>query len=277
MEEIKHPCFDRKAHCRYGRLHLPVAPKCNIQCVFCKREFDCMNESRPGVTSRVLSPEEALERTEKYLKLYPETEVIGIAGPGEPLANEETFETLELLRREHSDRTLCLSTNGLYLPEKAKRLRNLGLRYLTVTVNAVSEECAGRIYTYVSDHGRRLTGREGARLLLKRQEEGVRKAVENGLYVKINMVLMEGINTGEISALAEKVSGWGVKLMNMNSVINVTGDPSVCPVPGAALRKYRKEAESFLPQMDFCRQCRADAAGVPGFERQTVEAAGEEK
>ena len=58
-----HPCFSEEAHHRFGRAHLPVAPACNLQCRYCVRKFDCANESRPGVTSRVLSPEQALGDT----------------------------------------------------------------------------------------------------------------------------------------------------------------------------------------------------------------------
>ena len=43
-----HPCFNKKSHRRFGRVHLPVAPRCNIQCKFCNRQFDCVNESRPA-------------------------------------------------------------------------------------------------------------------------------------------------------------------------------------------------------------------------------------
>lgn len=92
--EFQHPCFERDAHCRYGRIHLPVAPACNIQCVYCKRLYDCPNESRPGVCSRVETPDEAAARAAALLKKYPQYRVIGIAGPGEPLANEETSEAL---------------------------------------------------------------------------------------------------------------------------------------------------------------------------------------
>jgi nitrogen fixation protein NifB len=51
----EHPCFGGD-HGKAGRIHLPVAPGCNIKCGFCERRFDCANESRPGVTSRVLTP-----------------------------------------------------------------------------------------------------------------------------------------------------------------------------------------------------------------------------
>ena len=54
-----HPCYSKDAHHKFARIHLPVAPACNIQCNYCNRKYDCSNESRPGVVSEVLSPEEA--------------------------------------------------------------------------------------------------------------------------------------------------------------------------------------------------------------------------
>jgi TonB family protein len=63
LRRIKeHPCFSEKACHAFGRMHLAVAPRCNIQCKYCVRDFDCVNESRPGVTSQVLTPQEALSR-----------------------------------------------------------------------------------------------------------------------------------------------------------------------------------------------------------------------
>ncbi|NEX14978.1 MAG: nitrogen fixation protein NifB, partial [Prosthecochloris sp.] len=44
----KHPCFNDASRHSFGRIHLPVAPKCNIQCNYCNRKFDCLNENRPG-------------------------------------------------------------------------------------------------------------------------------------------------------------------------------------------------------------------------------------
>ena len=84
-----HPCFSGCAG-NYARIHLPVAKKCNIQCNYCLRKFDCPNESRPGITTRLLTPEEAFE---KYFRVKAEMsnlKVVGIAGPGDALAEFET-------------------------------------------------------------------------------------------------------------------------------------------------------------------------------------------
>ena len=90
----RHPCFNADAKGKYGRVHLPVAPKCNIKCNFCDRKYDCVNESRPGVTSNVLTPAQAEIYMDKVLEKEPRITVAGIAGPGDPFANpEETMET----------------------------------------------------------------------------------------------------------------------------------------------------------------------------------------
>ncbi len=81
-----HPCYNKNAH-QYARMHVPVAPKCNISCNYCSRKYDCPNESRPGVTSEVLSPEEALNKYIEVKKKISELKVLGIAGPGDALAN----------------------------------------------------------------------------------------------------------------------------------------------------------------------------------------------
>ena len=44
-----HPCFNRIAKKCYGRVHLPIAPNCNIQCNYCNRLFDCLNVSAAGL------------------------------------------------------------------------------------------------------------------------------------------------------------------------------------------------------------------------------------
>ena len=114
LDLSRHPCFDPKARHEFGRVHLPVAPKCNIQCNYCDRQYDCCNESRPGVTSTVLSPKQALEYYRQVRQRVPDLAVVGIAGPGDPFANApETMETLTLIRHEDSDVLLCVATNGL--------------------------------------------------------------------------------------------------------------------------------------------------------------------
>ena len=258
----EHPCYDKKAQHKYGRIHLAVAPKCNIQCNFCVREFDCVNESRPGVTSKVLTPQEALEKTRQIVADYPFIKVIGIAGPGDPLANDATFETFELMKKEFPDLTLCMSTNGLLLPEKLQDLLRVGVSTLTVTVNAIDPEIQAKIVDHVDYHGKVYRGVEGAEIQVKNQLEGIKAAVDAGLVIKVNTVLIPGINDKHIIEIARKMNELGVYIMNVMPLISQGAFADIEP-PTAEERKAVQEAcEPYVMQMRHCRQCRADAYGL---------------
>src|SRR3990172_2467010 len=114
-----HPCFDEGAHNTVGRMHIPVAPRCNIQCRYCHRKVGSgSQENRPGVSYTILKPVEALAAVEKTVADDPSIRVIGVAGPGDALANEATFNSLGLIHKQFPDLIKCVSTNGLRLAER---------------------------------------------------------------------------------------------------------------------------------------------------------------
>jgi len=264
-----HPCFSRDAHKRAGRIHLPVAPECNIQCGYCVRKYDCVNESRPGVASTILSPAQAIERVRAVVERSGgEIAAVGIAGPGDPLANEATFETLDLVRREYPESILCVSTNGLALPDRVKDLVAVGVRSLTVTINAVMPETADAVYAWVrGESGERLTGIEGAQRLLERQWDGLAKAVRAGLVVKVNSVLIPGVNDLELPAIAMLAAEYGAHLSNILPLIPQARFRSVRPPGPAEIHAARSACGEYLTQMTHCNQCRADACGLIGKDR----------
>lgn len=264
-----HPCYNEEAHRKFARMHLPVAPKCNIQCNYCNRKYDCSNESRPGVTSEVLSPEEAADKVAAVKERIPELRVVAIAGPGDPLANEETFETIRLVRERFPDMTLCISTNGLALPENAERLYGLGVRFVTVTMNAVDPEISKEIYSMVSLGGRRLTGIKAAEKLLENQLLGIRRCVELNMAVKINVVLIPGMNDEHIPELVRTVEEMGVYIVNILPMIPVEGTRFAdrrAPTPEER-RSVADRCTGNVRMMRHCKQCRADAIGLLGEDR----------
>jgi nitrogen fixation protein NifB len=264
-----HPCYNECAHRKFARMHLPIAPKCNIQCNFCNRKYDCTNESRPGVTSEVLTPEQAVEKVRFVKSKVPYLSVIGIAGPGDPLANEETFRTLELVGKEFPEMTLCLSTNGLNLPKSVERLKALNVRFITVTMNAIDPEVGSRIYDFVHYEGKNYRGVEAAAILLKNQQEGIRKAADAGMLVKVNAVLIPGINADHLPAVAKRAKELGAYIVNILPLIPVPGTRfENVPAPTAKQRKELQDlCEVDIRQMRHCRQCRADAIGLLGEDR----------
>ena len=269
-----HPCFGGNHH-KNGRIHLAVAPKCNIKCGYCTRRHDCANESRPGVTSRILTPQEALERVRETMAskvLGPIIKVVGIAGPGDPLANEETFETFRLIGEEFPDLIKCMSTNGLLLPEKIDLLHDLDLHSLTVTVNALDPEVGARIYGHVLYHGKRYTGVEAARILIANQLEGLKRAAEYGMTIKVNTVLIPGTNDDQVPLVARRVRELGAFVMNVMPLIPQADFAGIAPPSPEKLEIVRNANEKIIGQFRHCRQCRADAAGLIGEDVKFAEA-----
>ncbi len=264
-----HPCYNEEAHRKYARMHLPVAPRCNIQCNYCNRKYDCSNESRPGVTSDILSPEEAADKIAYVRERIPELKVIGIAGPGDALANDSTFETLELVKERFPDLTLCISTNGLMLPEYAQRLYDLNVRFVTVTMNACDPSISEKIYSTVIWDGKRLTGRPAAEKLLDRQLEGIKKSADLGMLVKVNIVMIPEINQDHIPELVRKVKSLGAHIVNILPLIPVEGTRFAdlrAPTPEER-KRLMDECSVDAKMMRHCKQCRADAIGMLSDDR----------
>lgn len=268
-KEIKkiHPCFSEEAHHRFGRAHLPVAPACNIQCRYCVRKFDCANESRPGITSRVLTPDEAIDRTRALIERSDRLSVVGIAGPGDPLVNAPAYVVLRHINWEYPDLTLCVSTNGLLLPDRLEQLIASGVRSLTVTINAVSPETAEKIYSWVIYKGRRYEGREAAELLLANQWRGLHNAIDAGLIIKVNTVFIPGVNDHEIPLIAERAGKLGADIMNILPLIPQAEFAHLVRPSHKDIAMIREKCRPFITQMTHCKQCRADACGILGEDK----------
>ncbi|MEI7826733.1 MAG: nitrogenase cofactor biosynthesis protein NifB [Euryarchaeota archaeon] len=270
MRKIQeHPCFSEKACHTFGRCHVPVAPKCNIQCNYCIRDFDCVNESRPGVTTKVLNPDEAMELVKEVIDKYEYIKVIGIAGPGEPLANEETFETLRRLHEQYPNVIKRISTNGLLLPDKIDLLQKYDVGNVTVTLNAIDPEIGAKIYAFINYKGKRYTGIEGAEILLSQQLKGIEEAVKRHMIVKVNTVYIPGINDKHIPEIAKKVGEMGVYTFNVIPLIAQYKFADITPPTMEMKRKMQDECTKYVKQMRHCQRCRADAIGKLGEDIQS--------
>jgi nitrogen fixation protein NifB len=268
----KHPCFNREAQHRFGRIHLPVAPRCNMLCNFCNRKFDCVNEGHPGVTSAVLTPSEALQYLKDTVARRPEITVAGLAGPGDPFANpEETMETLRLVRGEFPEMLLCVATNGLAIEPYIKELAELQVGHVTITVNAVDPKVGAQVYSWMR-YGKRIwRGESAAELLWQRQERAICELKSYGILVKVNSILIPGINDHHIPEVAKAVAMLGADLLNCMPMAPVDGSAfELLPAPDPEMVEYvRKLGEELLPQMTHCARCRADASGLISESRIT--------
>jgi nitrogen fixation protein NifB len=266
----RHPCFNAAVKGSFGRVHLPVAVHCNIRCNYCDRKYDCVNESRPGVTSAVLSPLQAVRYMEKVLDREPRIAVAGIAGPGDPFANpDETLKTLRLIKEKFPHVLLCLSTNGLVIADYLDEIAEIGVTHVTITVNAVDPLIGQKIYSWVRDGKVIYRGVKGAAALLGRQICAIEGLKSKGITVKVNTIVVPTVNDHHVEEVALTMAGLGVDIHNCMPM-HPTGDTpfeNIAEPDKETIDAVRARAGRYLPQMLHCTRCRADAAGLLGEDR----------
>ncbi|TAN48875.1 MAG: nitrogenase cofactor biosynthesis protein NifB [Methylococcaceae bacterium] len=269
-----HPCYSEDAHHYFARMHVAVAPACNIQCHYCNRKYDCANESRPGVVSELLTPEQAVKKTLAVAAKIPQMSVLGIAGPGDPLANpQRTFATFRMLSEHAPDIKLCVSTNGLALPESVDELSQANIDHVTITINTVDADIGAEIYPWVFWKNRRVKGRQGAQILIDQQQKGLEMLVERGILVKINSVMIPGINDAHLAEVSRIVKAKGAFLHNVMPLIAEAEHGTFYGVMGQRgptpdeLMELQERCSGDMNMMRHCRQCRADAVGLLGEDR----------
>ncbi len=274
-EKVKnHPCYSEEAHHHYARMHVAVAPACNIQCNYCNRKYDCANESRPGVVSEKLTPEQASKKVLAVASTIPQMTVLGIAGPGDPLANpEKTFKTFELISKSAPDIKLCLSTNGLALPDHVETIKSFNVDHVTITINMVDPEVGQYIYPWIFWKHKRVTGIEAARILTERQMLGLEMLTAAGILCKVNSVMIPGINDKHLVEVNRAVKSRGAFLHNIMPLISAPEHGTVFGINGQRgpsaqeLKALQDDCEGEMNMMRHCRQCRADAVGLLGEDR----------
>ena len=269
-----HPCYSEDAHHYFARMHVAVAPACNIQCHYCNRKYDCSNESRPGVVSELLTPDQAVLKTKAVAAAIPQMSVLGIAGPGDPLANpQRTFETFRRLSAEAPDIKLCVSTNGLALPESVEELARHNIDHVTITINCLDPEIGARIYPWIFWQNKRVFGVEAARILIEQQQKGLEMLTARGILVKVNSVMIPGINDRHLKEVSQVVKAKGAFLHNVMPLIAEAEHGTFFGLTGQRgptadeLQDLQDACAGDMNMMRHCRQCRADAVGLLGEDR----------
>jgi len=278
-EEIRqkvhnHPCYSEQAHHYFARMHVAVAPACNIQCNYCNRKYDCANESRPGVVSELLTPDQAVKKTLAVAANIPQMTVLGIAGPGDPLAQpERTLETFRQLSEKAPDIKLCVSTNGLNLPNVVDQICEHNIDHVTITINCVDPKVGAKIYPWIFWNNRRIRGEKAAQILIDQQQKGLEMLVERGVLVKVNSVMIPGVNDEHLKEVSRIVKAKGAFLHNVMPLIAEEEHGTYYGImqqrgPTAKeLQELQDSCAGDMNMMRHCRQCRADAVGLLGEDR----------
>jgi nitrogen fixation protein NifB len=269
-----HPCYSEEAHHYFARMHVAVAPACNIQCNYCNRKYDCANESRPGVVSERLTPEQGARKALAVAQSVPQLSVLGIAGPGDALYDwKKTKATFDLVTKSLPDIKLCISTNGLALPDHVDEIVNMNIDHVTITINMVDPEIGAKIYPWIFYKHRRIAGLEASCILHERQMLGLEMLTTRKVLVKVNSVMIPDVNDAHLIEVNRAVKARGAFLHNIMPLISNPAHGAQFGLTGQRgptaqeLKKLQDACEGGAKMMRHCRQCRADAVGLLGEDR----------
>jgi GTP 3',8-cyclase len=157
---------------RVSSLRVSVTQRCDLACFFCHREgeHDSRGEMTPGEIGRIV--EVASKLGVNKLK---------VTG-GEPLLRDDIIEIIRLASAHVAE--VSMTTNALKLPGKAKALKEAGLRRVNISLHSLKRESVEKI-----------AGVDCLDGVLA----GINAADQAGLKpIKLNFVVMKGLNSGEI-------------------------------------------------------------------------------
>ena len=162
-------------------LRISVTDKCNLRCVYCRPVQDCNFTEYKDILS--------FEEIHRIVRLFADCGVdrVRLTG-GEPLLRKNIATLIAKLTALKGIKELTLTTNGVLLYQMADELKAAGLNRVNISIDSLEEE------SYIQ-----ITGYD----CLSKVVKGIRKAIEVGLEpVKINSVILRGINHSQIVALA---------------------------------------------------------------------------
>ena len=214
-----------------------------------------------------MSVDEAVNAVEREVKENPRLRIAAVSGPGEPLANPETFTLLGILRERGLNLKFCLSTNGTLLKESIPELVQLEASTISVSMSASTPQIASKIYEWARIDGEMLTGMKMGQRVIEKQLAGIEAAAQAGIIVKVNTILIPELNIDEIHSIAERVLISGASLQNVVPLVPAGNMSHYRSPTMIELTQARDRASSHITQFTHCKQCRSDVVGIPGRDR----------
>jgi len=261
---VNHPCFDITSRRTAGRLHLPVAPR-----ALARIRFADNAKFRPA-----MMPEEAVAWLDHVLAQGKKIDIVGITGPGDPLAvPEASLRTLKLVRDKYPDISLCMTTLGVNGALYALELAEIGLSHITILVDAVAPEVAEKLYAWVRPSTRTMPLPEAVKTLLDEQAKAIIAFKKAGITVKINTTVYPGYNAGHVESIAEAMATLGADVMAVvpfHPSEEIEGNPA--PSGTELLSAVRDRAAQHMDLMPGWSECGEDVVGLetPGVDSAPV-------
>lgn len=184
------------AHGRsFGTLRVSLTNACNFGCVYCVNGDDKGEINRAGTSVRPALKYDELARIATALHRLLGFTTIRLTG-GEPTLYTDLIPFIGELTAAGM-RTIKMTTNGFLLRQKAAALAQAGLRTINVSLDAVDPAVFAAI---------------AKRNTLPQVLSGIDAALDAGISVKLNAVIMRGVNESQIIPLLDYARGRGIQL-----------------------------------------------------------------
>jgi cyclic pyranopterin phosphate synthase len=183
-------------------LRVSVTDRCNFRCLYCLPETEAAQNFYRGHWAHLPNPAPIVQQwvPKSAILTFEEIEravrvAVGLGiqkirlTGGEPLLRHNLEDLVARIARIPGIEDLAMTTNGFLFPQKARALRDAGLRRVSFSMDSLDRA-----------NFKKVTGRDGLAEVL----EGIRLARELGFHpVKVNAVIIRDINDGELESLAE--------------------------------------------------------------------------
>ena len=177
-------------------LRISVTDRCNFRCVYCMPREIFGREYEFLARAQLLTFEEITRLARVFVDHG--VEKIRLTG-GEPLVRSGIEQLIEQLSGIEGLRDLTLTTNGALLRKKAQRLREAGLRRITVSLDSLDNA----VFKAMNDVG----------FPVEAVLDGIDAAGAAGLWpIKVNMVVKRGVNDGDLVPMARHFRGTDIIL-----------------------------------------------------------------
>lgn len=160
-------------------LRISLTESCNLRCIYCMPEGVA-----PKVCGETLTKENIFDIVEVAVELN--IKKIRLTG-GEPLLRQDIVEIVQGIKDRGIEK-IYITTNGILLSEKIEKLKKAGLKGVNISLDTLDREQ----FNYITRGGD-----------LERVLQGIEKALNLNLEVKINSVIMKDINENAIEELAK--------------------------------------------------------------------------
>lgn len=170
------------------KLRISVTDRCNFRCFFCMPKNPVWLDRR-----EVLSLEEITRLTRIFVGMGVDR--VRLTG-GEPLVRRGVVDLVQMIRGIEGVKSLSMTTNGYYLAELAGQLKSAGLESVTVSLHSLKP-----------DRYEDVIGVQG---VFEKVLEGVQRALDVGMKLKLNVVVIRGCNDDEILDFARLAKEAGV-------------------------------------------------------------------